>query len=245
MQGLITLDFGNTHPHAGLFHKDGGKWELVKIVPWNELPIFLTQTGMNPDNSQLVLCEVKAREEELLPLLKQGFLLTRLKSYWRGERFAGMPVNYAKTLGEDRLIGAHYCYKTNKTSTLIIDAGTYVTMDLLNESGFQGGYILPGTEAYFSSFSKGDRLRDLSLNASLSSGLPHDTIAAIRDGYNAFGSFALEMIRIHNIKKVVLTGGTAPLWESFFLKENLEIKKEPHLIHWALLHWMTTQIEPL
>lgn len=244
MQGFITLDFGNTNPHAGLFQKHEGKWELLKSVPWIDLPIYLPQTGMNPDNSQLVICEVKEREEELIPLLRRGFLLNRVKDYWRGERFAGMPVNYAKTLGEDRLIEAHYCYKSDKSPTLLIDAGTYVTMDIINEKGFQGGYILPGLEAYFSSFQRGERLKELTLNGTLSPELPHETIPAMRDGYSAFGALARELVKLHDIRKVVLTGGSSSRWESFFLNEKVEITNEPNFIHWALLHWMTTQIEP-
>ncbi|MFP5387285.1 MAG: type III pantothenate kinase, partial [Bacteriovoracia bacterium] len=115
MQGLITLDFGNTNPHAGLFQKAQEKWELVKVVPLNELQIYLGQLGMSAHNSSVVVCEVKAREDEIQKLQEQGFLVTRVKDYWRGTKFAGMPVHYAKTLGEDRLIEAFYCYKKEKT----------------------------------------------------------------------------------------------------------------------------------
>ncbi|HXH75764.1 MAG TPA: type III pantothenate kinase [Bacteriovoracaceae bacterium] len=240
MQGLITLDFGNSNPHAGLFQKSTGNWELLKTVPWKELEIYLNQFGMNPDNSQFVLCEVRAREDELLPYQNQGYLITRVREYWRGEKFAGMPVNYARTLGEDRLIEAHYCYKKDKTPTMIIDAGTYVTMDIVNEQGFVGGYIVPGIEAYFSAFSQGDQLKEFKLTANLSSDLPHATMEAMRDSYSAFGSFARETIKSQNIQKVILTGGAASLWESFFTGP---VQIEKHLIHWAIQHWMTTQIE--
>lgn len=244
MQGLITLDFGNSHPHAGLFIKNVGKWDLVKVVPLKELPLYLDQLKLNASNSQIVLCEVKEREEELMNLLKQGFLLTRVKDYWRGQRFAGMPVHYAKTLGEDRLIEAHYCYKTDKSPTLLIDAGTYVTMDVVNEAGFQGGYIIPGMEAYFAAFAHGERLRDFNLTANLSNQLPQETLTAMRDSYSAFGALAKELVQKNNIKKVILTGGMASLWESFFTDTNIELKTDPNYIHWSLLQWMTTQIEP-
>lgn len=246
MQGLITLDFGNTHPHAGLFQKHGSSWSLVKVVPWAELSLFLSQLKMTPDNSQLVLAEVKPREEELAPLLEQGFLLTRVKDYWRGERFAGMPVNYAKTLGEDRLITTHFAYKSDKTSTLIVDAGTFVTMDVVDGSGLHGGYIIPGTEAYFSVYAQGEQLKEVPIEIGFRPGLPHETSEAITQSYQAFASLARETIMGNGIRKVILTGGQTKLWASYFetLQGSVKVLQDEHLIHHALHHWFTTQIEP-
>ncbi|WPU64623.1 type III pantothenate kinase [Peredibacter starrii] len=247
MQGLITLDFGNSNPHAGLFQKVDGKWDLIKVVPFNELQIYTNQLGMSANNSSVVLCEVKSREEELAPLAEQGYLITRVKEYWRGTRFAGMPVNYAKTLGEDRLIEAFYCYKKEKIPTLLIDAGTFVTMDVITENGFMGGYIIPGTEAYFSTYGKGEQLKDVPLTLNFKHQLPQETADAITESYSAFAALAKSLISEHKIQKIVLTGGLTTLWEGFFTTEKtgLVVEGHPHLIHWALQYWMTTQIEPL
>lgn len=245
MQGLVTLDFGNSRPHAGLFLKAQGNWELVKVVKWNELSMYLPQLGMNPDNSQIVLCEVRAREDELLPFLKQGFLLTRIQEYWRGERFAGMPVNYAKTLGEDRLITAHYTYKHDKTSTLVVDAGTFVTLDVVSSNGFEGGYIIPGTHTYYSSFTAGEQLAAVSTEGELSTELPHATTAAMRDGYTAFGALAAELVKSRNLKRIIITGGDHALWEKLLAPLNIPMTTDPYYIHRAMRHWMCTQIEPL
>lgn len=247
MQGLVTLDFGNSHPHAGLFQKDSGVWNLIKVVPLNELTIYLTQLGMNAHNTSMVLCEVKSREEEITKLQEQGFLVTRLKDYWRGAKFAGMPVHYTKTLGEDRLIEAYYSYKKEKVPTLVIDAGTFVTMDVVTESGFLGGYIIPGTEAYFSCYNKGEQLKSVPLTLHFTHTLPSDTAEAIIESYSAFAALAKALVSEHKIKKIILTGGLTSLWEAFFQDQNqaLIVEGHPHLIHWALQYWMTTQIEPL
>jgi type III pantothenate kinase len=245
MQGLITLDFGNSNPHAGLFNKIENQWKLIKVVPWSEVSIFLNQLSMTPDNSQIVLAEVKPREEELVPLLQQGFLLTRVKEYWRGVKFAGMPVSYANTLGEDRLIQAHYTYKKDKTPTLLIDAGTYVTMDIINESGFQGGFILPGANAYWSSFSSGEQLKNYEFDSHFQINLPQTTADAMKNGYYAFSLLAKDLCLKNNIKDIILTGGAAETWQKLLSNQQLSFKTQEHYIHWSLLHWMTTQIEPL
>lgn len=247
MQGLITLDFGNSNPHAGLFQKAQGEWNLIKVVPLSELALYLNQLDMGANNTSVVVCEVKSREEEIQKLQEQGFLVTRVKDYWRGTKFAGMPVNYAKTLGEDRLIEAYYCFKKHKIPTLLIDAGTFVTMDIVTESGFQGGYIIPGTKAYFETYGNGEQLKDVSLNLSFTHSLPQETAQAITESYSAFAALANKLMTEHKIQKIVLTGGSTSLWEGF-LKENNHsavVEGNPHLIHWALQFWMTTQIEPV
>ena len=247
MQGLITLDFGNSHPHAGLFQKNQNNWELIKVVPLNELPIYLGQLGMKADNTSVVLCEVKSREDEISKLQEQGFLVTRVKDYWRGIKFAGMPVNYARTLGEDRLIEAYYCFKKDKVPTLLIDAGTFVTMDIVTENGFLGGYIIPGTQNYFEIYGKGEQLKSIPLSLSFTHALPATTAEAITESYSAFAALAKKLMMEHKIQKIILTGGLTSLWEGFFqdAKDSLVVEGHPHLIHWALQYWMTTQIEPL
>jgi type III pantothenate kinase len=247
MQGLITLDFGNTHHHAGLFQKDQNHWQHIKTVPFSELALFLPQLGMDADNSSIVLAEVKAREEELFEYLKQGFLLTRVKDYWRGTKFAGMPVDYAQTLGEDRLISAFYLFKQSKTPTLLIDAGTFVTMDLISEAGFQGGYIIPSQQTYFETFKKGEQLKDVALQSYSGQELPHQTQDAMSGSYLAFVALAKSLIEKHSVLRVVVTGGNSSWW-----LEQLEhcgtgiiVKAEKDLIHSALHYWMTTQIEPI
>lgn len=247
MQGLVTIDFGNTHPHAGLFQKVQNEWQLIKVCPWNELSIYLDQLGMNPSNSSMVLAEVKAREEELEPYTHQGFLITRVRDYWRGSKFAGMPVNYAKTLGEDRLIQAFYQFKKNKQDTLLLDAGTFLTMDVITREGFVGGYIIPGIENYNSLFSLGEQLKSTEIKHDISVALPHATQEAMRDSYFAFAALAQKLVEEHKIQKILLTGGQMAVWQQIFeqLKLSVVVESDPSLIHWALQYWMTTQIELL
>jgi type III pantothenate kinase len=247
MQGLITLDFGNSNPHAGLFQKNQNQWQLVKTVPFKELNLYLNQLQMNSVNTGLVLAEVKSREDELFEYLKQGFLLTRVKDYWRGTKFAGMPVNYAQTLGEDRLIESFYLYKQQKVSTLLIDAGTFVTMDIVNEAGFQGGYIIPSQANYFDTFKKGDQLKDVGLSPLSTMDLPHVTSEAMAGSYSAFVALAKVMIQKYSVTRVIVTGGNSSWWfgQLEHCGAGIIVKEEKDLIHFALHYWMTTQIEPI
>lgn len=247
MQGLVTIDFGNTNPHAGLFLKTNNEWQLIKVVPWSELSLYLNQLGMTPNNSSMVLSEVKSREDELTDLQHQGWLITRVREYWRGTRFAGMPVNYAKTLGEDRLISAFYAFKKLKSNALLIDAGTFATMDVITRNGFEGGYIIPGIKNYNSNFQNGEQLKEIEIDKNISAQLPQATLEAMRDSYFAFAALAQKLISEHNLEKVIITGGQSEVWKQIFdqLKSAAVVEVDAALIHWALHFWMTTQIEPL
>ncbi len=246
MQGLITLDFGNSHPHAGLFQKVQKDWQLLKVVPLSELSIYLPQFQMGPENTSMVLCDVKSREDELNTFIEQGYLLTRIKEYWRGDRFSGMPVHYATTLGEDRLVEAYYVYKKLKIPALVIDAGTFVTMDVVTPKGFAGGYIIPGIQNYFQLFEKGEKLKNITLTHDFTLALPQTTAAAMTESYTAFAALARTLARDHQLEKIILTGGNAIIWQTLLtnLEGGCKVEIDQHLIHSSMHYWFTTQIEP-
>lgn len=247
MQGLVTLDFGNSNPHAGIFQKHQGNWELLKVIPLSSLDEELKAQQMEPGNTTMVLCEVKSRNEEIAKLQEKGFLITRIKDYWKGNKFAGMPVNYTQTLGEDRLIEAYYVFKKLKKNALVINSGTFVTMDVITKDGFQGGYIIPGIQSYMELYKKGDQLKDVLLEGKIKSNLPKATADAMRDSYSAFGTLAQNLLKDFSLETIVLTGGSYSLWDEILNSQSLGIVEEkiPHLIHLALHYWMTTQIEIL
>ena len=60
-------------------------------------------------------------------------------------------VENPQTVGIDRLLNALAAYRRTKTSTVVIDFGTAITIDIVSKKGeFLGGLILPGirTSAY-------------------------------------------------------------------------------------------------
>lgn len=65
--------------------------------------------------------------------------------------------------------------------------------------------------------------------------------------YAAFAALAKELVIQHKLENIMVTGGQMATWLGFF-KDTLNhvvVEGNPHLIHLALHHWMTTQIEPL
>ncbi len=246
---LVTLDFGNSHPHAGLFTYKGSSFTFLKTTPLSKLKDELRTLGWSAHDTQMVLSQVKAHDEELNAFVDEGFVVTRVRDYWKGNRFAGMPVNYAHSLGEDRLIQAFYLFK-NKNITkprCLIDAGTYTTMDFITEDGLVGGYIAPGIAAYPSVYSRGENLKTRELDLThFKNELPHQTEEAMSGTYGAFPALASFWAQKLKIRSFTLTGGSYPYWEAAlpsFL--DCDLQSEPDLIHYSLNYWYSTQIQIL
>jgi type III pantothenate kinase len=242
---LLTLDFGNTRAHAALFRH--GK--QIEIGELKDIESWLKKHQLNFGDLSGVISQVKSYSEELDPLLQYGLLCERIKDYWRGEKFAGMPVHYAHTLGEDRLIQAWWAFKNHKTPTLVIDAGSFLTIDVVTPEGFLGGHILPGFKAMGETLARGEQLQapDWSgLGKELLSGeaLPHSTPEALDSVGIAYAALIQRLLVRWGIAQVVISGGDAHKLQALLtpLTPNLPLHVRPDLVHWALLDWYQRNI---
>lgn len=220
---VITVDNGNTNPHVGIFEK--GK--LSSIIPLNEFSPL-------PDDS-IIASDVGA------PLsLKLSFNLKEKRHTKGHPAFFEMPVHYSETLGDDRLIAGYYIFKklNPNESALVIDAGTFITIDVVSSKGFEGGYIFPGVRTFLSSYGKGAHLPVLSENQKVKmEELPHSTEEAILGAKDIYLSSILKGIVTQTMpSKIFITGGTGELIELKMKELNLKVplERDPHLIHSAL-----------
>jgi len=220
---LYTIDQGNSHPHVGL-HIDG---QLQRVF---ELENF------SPDQKSFDL--VASEVGHLFAWEKQfGKTPVTFRHLFKKHFFLDMPVNYTNTLGQDRLYQSYYLFKKmiheNKFIALV-DCGTFITIDLINKKGHQGGWIYPGINTFLDSYTKGARLPRLdSQNLSEQNIDPgHSTEEAILNATTLY----LRSIagNIHEQYHLFITGGQGEQ----FTKLNLDHKKsyqlEPHLIHRSL-----------
>jgi len=242
---LLTLDFGNTQAHAALF-KHGRQLavgELSAVSGW------LEKFELNFGEVSAVLCQVKSYEAEMEPLLKQGLLCERVQDYWKGQRFAGMPVHYAQSLGEDRLIQAWWAFKNIKAPVLVVDAGTFFKIDVINPEGFQGGYILPGLKLLGEDLGQGEQLRSVEFagiekNLLTGEALPHTTADALQAGAIAYAALIQRLLLRWGITQIVISGGDSERVEAFLrpLTPELPCQRRADLVHWALLDWYQRNI---
>lgn len=146
----LAIDIGNTNIHVGIFENGvlqsscSVKSEcahllpetLEKVVP----PATLAKT------QAVVLSSVNPKAEV--------FITNCVKKYFSiNPQFIGkdIPVpmqvltDHPERIGVDRLLNAIAAFERTKTWTIVVDAGTAITVDVINNIGaFAGGIIAPG-----------------------------------------------------------------------------------------------------
>lgn len=215
---LVTIDNGNTHPHVAFF-SNGVLQEVLPLDKYTPAPgDYILISSVGPAIT-----------------IKPSF---DLKSKRSKTHFFDMKVNYAETLGDDRMIAGYAVYKKLKKDekVLLIDAGTFITIDLITNDGFQGGYIFPGIRRFLKTYSESAQLPTLSKDQLFQGNdeLPHTTNDAILKACELYlKSSVEEVVRKTSPDRIVLTGGSAMEIKNLISSE-VQIEMDRHLIHSAL-----------
>lgn len=226
MQLTLTFDIGNSNPHVGWFVDD----ELKRVTKLAEV----TEQTVDAVGAH----KISAITSKVGSDFGHGWLNPTEVINWRNlKNFLGMPFKYAGTLGADRLVQIHFLHKSRPEIQVLIDAGTFTTVDLIAKNGHLGGIIIPGFETYLDVFKlRGAKLPRLSsdqINLDKSpSLLALNTYDAIAEGYKLLLSKINNEIQQLDMHNVILTGGHGERLKSLFPNAVVE----PHLIHLALFH---------
>ena len=246
MSTAITVDNGNTNPHVGLF--EGGS--LTKTTPFND-PESLNKVLKNHSDGNNILKAIisnvgnSKRLYEKLSGLDFEIKSTFISDIRENNSFLGMPVFYSETLGDDRLCQAYFAWKKNPEGPkIVIDCGTFTTVDYITEEGFLGGYIFPGPQTYLNSFQSGSHLPTINLQTSTrdealnGKKVPQDTGSAILGSLSVYHQGIISFLNQKlDPNRIILTGGKASslfpyLKGSSFKKSSLDYR--PFYIHEAL-----------
>lgn len=226
MQLTLTFDIGNTNPHVGWFI-DG---TLKQVTPLDQV----TEQSVDAVGAR----KVKAVTSKVGSDFDFSWLSPIEVTKWRTLKdFLGMPIKYAGTLGADRLVQIYFLHQKQPKNQTLIDAGTFTTVDLLNENGHCGGIIIPGIETYLDVFKlRGAKLPRLSADQ-IEFDKPTNinalnTFEAIAEGYKLLMSSIAQTTQTTDMQDVILTGGQAKWLKPLFPRAAVE----PHLIHHSLFH---------
>lgn len=156
---VVAVDIGNTNITVGLFLKDEEKF--IKTIPgqsskkltdclktaWEEIPV-LKSSKEKKRNGVIAVSSVRPEwtgkvEQEAQESLGE-------KIYLIG-RDIPLPINLwvdePDKVGTDRVVSAAAAYAVVQAAVVIVDVGTAITIDLVDDNGiFQGGIICPGFE---------------------------------------------------------------------------------------------------
>ena len=226
----LIIDIGNTRTKFSVFNRG----EVLITVPVDEFASKHIEILKNehPNLNKVILSSVKGCTLELKKALEQHF-----ETFIELNSNTPLPIeNFyqtKETLGNDRIaaaIGAYDLYPN--TNNLVIDAGTAITYDLVNDKNqYLGGNISPGFEMRFKALNHFTGKLPLIQPADMNKLFGTSTEEAIRAGVQN-GIFYEVDKTIDHFKefysnlKVIITGGDAKFFDkklknSFFVHFNL------------------------
>lgn len=183
---MILCDIGNTFFHF-----------FYRGRVWREEPNALTRKN---EDYCIYYISVNARNERKL-----------LESHSNCQNIADLIAldTIYKGLGIDRKAA---CFGID--NGIIIDAGSAITIDIIQERVHLGGYIMPGIESYKKMFSNIDVLNvELNLGVSLDS-IPQNTRDAV--SYGCLKSIVLSIESVAKDNFIYFTGGDGKFLSRFF-----------------------------
>lgn len=220
----LTIDNGNSGARVGVFQGGilEGVWNLRSWIKRHQLLEY--PAALSSVAPETFLPEPHPR-------------LFRVGDFHEDGRFLDMPVHYAPGLGEDRLVCARLLHSQKRPPTVLMDAGTFITADLIDSDGLRGGPILPGPSTFLNSYGRGARLQIPALSElskAAEGSFPADTREAISAGVKHYlGGACASLLRdFPPGAPIVLTGGAAESLAPFLPAPRVE--RRPELIHEAL-----------
>lgn len=186
---MILCDIGNTYLH---FYNGSRAWKSA--------PDALDVTKLQGD---LYYISVNPRNEESLikayhPCYNIASLLV-LKSAYEG-------------LGVDRKAA---CLGLGVKSGVVVDAGSAISVDVMDHGVHLGGLLLPGFGAYHKAYKSISKVLDHPINVRVPlDTLPQSTAQAL--SYGALKSVLLVLQEVIGDKKAYFTGGDGKFLATFF-----------------------------
>jgi len=183
---MILCDIGNSFFH---FYKNGKVWkESVSVIPQLD------------------------EDEEIFVVSVNDAALASLSKRYNVEDISNMlhfDSDYVG-LGADR---AFACFAAN--DGVVVDAGSAITIDIMQEGFHLGGFILPGITTFVESYAKISPKLDVGFNMAVALGaLPQNTKDAI--SYGTLMSIISLIKEASRGKFIYFTGGDAKFLSRFF-----------------------------
>lgn len=228
----LIIDKGNTRTKIGIF-KD---CEIVFVESYNKIQKSILNKLYEEYNfKNIIICSTSDIDNDL-----KNYLKDNSKCFIEFNTSITVPIEILyksiNTLGPDRIaavIGAKTIYP--KSNILVIDAGTAITYEFLNEKEqYVGGNISPGLEMRFKSLNYYTKKLPLVNQKDVFTFIGQSTEEAIVNGVQNGLIFEIESYinifrRKYDNLRIIMTGGDAlffakKLKNPIFVDENLVLK---------------------
>jgi len=214
----LVIDVGNSRTKLALFERNTIIDSLVfESLLKSDLDVLLNKY---PSINQCIISSVQKTDQAMTDFLKQRAVKTKILDNNTLLPFKNT-YKTPKTLGMDRIAaiaGAIALYP--KKNLLIIDAGTAITFDVVDEkSQYQGGTISPGLEMRFKALNHFTAKLPLLNKTEKYKLIGKSTDEAIENGVQNGMIFEIEgyLTKISNLFPqlvVLLTGGDGPFFDN-------------------------------
>ncbi len=234
-QNLLAITIGNTRTKLGVFVEDNlvDSWAVPNTELSQGLAVPLAKAHEHlreTSDAVAVLASVNPTLTDVV--LGHVAKITGL-SVLRTERDVpiaiGRRLDREAIVGEDRLLNAAAAYDRLKQACIVVDAGTAMTIDLIDGDGtFHGGAIAPGAQTMLDAMHwRTAQLPEITFDKPLEP-VGHNTVEAMRSAvFYGMRGMVRELTEQYaevtgGFPMVVATGGDAPvLFEGFELIERL------------------------
>ncbi len=226
----LVIDIGNTRTKFSVFNQG----EVLITVPVDEFRPEHIEVLKNehPSLNKVILSSVKGYSPELKETLQNNFDI-----FIELDHNTPIPLenkyNTKETLGKDRIaavVGAFDLYP--ETNILVIDAGTAITYDILNnKSQYLGGNISPGIEMRFKALhhftGKLPQVQAAEMNKLFGTTTEEAILLGVQNGISYEVDKTIDNFKeFYSNLKVIITGGDANFFDKklknyFFVHFNL------------------------
>lgn len=201
---MILCDIGNSTFHFLINGKDK-RYSLDEKLPRFEDKIYFV--SVNKDGSK--------------KLIKSNPQAKNIKNIMKFEtKYEG--------LGIDRALACYF-----EKDAVIVDAGSAITVDIMEKSKHAGGFILPGFRAFMKTYPKISKKLKFDFEKKINlDKIPLQTKDAIT--YAIMKSIILPIKEVSKKRKIIFTGGDGELFSKYFknstYKKNLIFENMKRII---------------
>lgn len=225
------LDIGNTYYKMAVFRS--GEWSLIAGGRIDHSEEFSSKMEVITAGNPLIISSVR---NDVMELLKSVVPAQSVQIIGNQQIPSDrMDYNTPGTLGLDRFLVANAAYQESGRSVIVIDAGSAITIDLMNEAGvYMGGVITPGVRIQKQAVS--DYLPELPVFESV---VPKEwpgksSKECLEWGVNgglqfAINGFIKRYLLTYNDADVYVTGGDSEIIERV-IGADVEIRRRKYLL---------------
>mgnify|MGYP001294109019 CR=1 FL=1 len=160
----LLIDIGNTNTSIGVW--ENSKLSLLSNVINKDLFNILKKYYKKGIDEVLITSVINNKENKIIKDKLKKALKCKITQIKSSSKLFGVINGYKKSaqLGDDRWVTVVASYLNHKKPLVIVDCGTAISIDCVNDNGRHlGGYILSGFDGYSKSFNNAENLKKFKL----------------------------------------------------------------------------------